>query len=207
MKASFLTMLQIAISVLPLLPLTGCFCGQFFRGTEDVVGVVISPINPTVLPGATQSFKATGTFGGNGGTGDVTLQTKWTSSDTSIATIDDTGLAKGIRYGGVTITGDCDCYKSETSLTVTSTAVTLTSLAVTPVNATLNIGLTQQFAATGTYSNGTSGDITSSAVWSSSDNSVATVNSAGLATGVTAGSVTISAASGDVSGQTTLMVQ
>src|SRR5271170_493292 len=64
MKSHVVNVLKIALNVLPLLPLTGCFCGQFFRGSDDVVAVAISPVNTSILPGATQKFTATGTFGG-----------------------------------------------------------------------------------------------------------------------------------------------
>ena len=207
MNGYLLNVLRIAFSVFPLLALTGC-CGEVFRGSNDVVGVSIAPTNSSIQPGTTQNFTATGTFAVNGGTGDITTQTTWTSSDTTIVTIDNTGLAKGIKFGTVTIAGSCQCYTSKTNLTVSSNAVSLTSIAVTPANATVKAGLTQQFTATGTYSNGTTNNITSSAVWSSSDSTVATISSSGgLATGVAAGSATITATSGSVSGQTTLTVQ
>ena len=154
MNGYLLNVLKIAFSVLLLLPLTGC-CGEVFRGSNDVVGVSIAPTNGSIQPGTTQSFTATGTFAVNGGTGDVTTQTTWTSSDTTIATINNSGLTTGIKFGTVTITGNCQCYASKTNLTVSSNAVSLTSIAVTPANATVKAGLTQQFTATGTYSNGT----------------------------------------------------
>ena len=87
------------------------------------------------------------------------------------------------------------------------TAPTLTSIAVTPANPTIQTGATQQFTATGTYSDNSTRDITAQVTWTSSNTSVATINSAGLATGTGAGSSTISAAQGGVSGNTSLTVQ
>ena len=46
---------------------------------------------------------------------------------------------------------------------VISTAPTLVSLAVTPVNPSVALGLTQQFTATGTYSNGSAQNLTATA--------------------------------------------
>jgi hypothetical protein len=43
---------------------------------------------------------------------------------------------------------------------------TLSSISVTPSNSTLARGTSLQFTATGTYSNGTSANITTSATWS-----------------------------------------
>jgi hypothetical protein len=83
----------------------------------------------------------------------------------------------------------------------------LTSIAVTPANPTIQAGATQQFTATGTYSDNSTLNLTSQVTWASSTTAVATINSAGLATGVSTGSSTISATQGGVTGNTTLSVQ
>src|SRR5689334_15050456 len=85
----------------------------------------------------------------------------------------------------------------------------LTILQVTPENASIAAGLTQKFTATGTFSDGTSRDMTNSVTWASSNASVASVNfsgTLGLAKGLTGGSSTISANSGSVSGNAPLAV-
>src|SRR5215471_11952131 len=82
---------------------------------------------------------------------------------------------------------------------------TLQSIQVTPAMPTINLGKTaptQQFKATGTFSDGTTKDLTSIANWLSSNNAVATINTTGLVTGVAVGSTTISAASAGVTGTT-----
>ena len=84
--------------------------------------------------------------------------------------------------------------------------VTLVSVTVTPANASIAAGTQQQYAATGTYSDGSHQDLTSSATWTSSAPSVATIAGGGLATGVAAGSTTIQAASGAIYGSTGLTV-
>ncbi|MGZ4989213.1 MAG: DUF4082 domain-containing protein [Methylobacter sp.] len=85
-------------------------------------------------------------------------------------------------------------------------APTLQSIAVTPANPAISNGAAQQFTATGTYSNGTTQNLTSQVTWSSLSTTVATINSAGLAAGLSAGSSTITATSGSVNGNTTLTV-
>jgi len=57
----------------------------------------------------------------------------------------------------------------------------LTSIAVTPSTASVSQGATQQFVATGSYTDGTSANITEQVTWSSSNTAVASVNSSGLA--------------------------
>src|SRR6266704_6277130 len=57
-------------------------------------------------------------------------------------------------------------------------APSLSSLQVTPGTMSISAGATQQFTATGKFSDGSSKDMTSSVQWSSSDSTFATVNSA-----------------------------
>ena len=67
---------------------------------------------------------------------------------------------------------------------------TLTSIAVTPANGTLTIGGTQQFTATGTYSDSSTLDVSNQVTWASSTPASATISGAGLATGVGSGTTT-----------------
>jgi trimeric autotransporter adhesin len=66
------------------------------------------------------------------------------------------------------------------------------ALAITPLNTSVQPGTTQQFSATGTYTNGSTGGVTSQTAWTSSNPAIVTINSAGLATGIANGTVTIS---------------
>ncbi len=72
------------------------------------------------------------------------------------------------------------------------------SLAVNPATPSLGVGQTVQFTATGTIGHGsghpsTTQDDTDSATWTSSTPAVASVNSTGMATALTAGTTTITA--------------
>ncbi|HVN92112.1 MAG TPA: Ig-like domain-containing protein [Terracidiphilus sp.] len=91
-------------------------------------------------------------------------------------------------------------------LTVTAAAVTLTSIGVSPASPSISAGATQQFTATATYSDGSTGNVTGSVIWASLKQSVATVSPTGLATGVGAGSTTITATMSGVTGSATLTV-
>ena len=206
-RLRLLNVVRAASLLVLLVQLGGCnICGKFFRGAEDIVGLAVSPLNGSVQPSSTQQFMATGTYSDNS-TGDVTSQTEWTSSNPAVATISSAGLATGVALGNTTISGNCQCYVVNTNLTVSSQAATITSIAVTPTTASIATGSTQQFVATATYSNNTTQIITTSATWTSSNDTIATVTSAGLATGVASGSATITATSGSVSGTAALTVQ
>jgi hypothetical protein len=82
-------------------------------------------------------------------------------------------------------------------------AVTLTSIDVTQPASSIVWNTTQQFTATGHYSDNTSQNITTSVTWKSSDTGIATISNAsgfnGLATPLTAGTTNITASSGNIS--------
>ena len=77
---------------------------------------------------------------------------------------------------------------------------------MTPANPSVPKGLTQQFTATGTYSDNSTQDLTSQVTWASATTSVATITTAGLATAVATGTSTISATLGAITGSTVLTV-
>jgi alpha-tubulin suppressor-like RCC1 family protein len=97
------------------------------------------------------------------------------------------------------------------SVIVTVTApVTLVSISLAPLNMSIAAGATQQFTATGHYSDASSKDLTTQVIWASSQMTFATISSVtgtnGLATGVAAGTTVISATLGPVSATTNLTV-
>src|SRR5205807_1032134 len=129
----------------------------------------------------------------------------WTSSATGVATISNSGLATGVVPGSTTVRAVSGSISGSATLTVTAPA--LVSIAVTPANPSVAAGLSQQFTATGSYTDNSTKDVTGSAAWSSSASGVATINSAGLATGVAPGVTTIAASLGSTIGSTTLTIR
>ena len=195
---------------------------------HTLTSISISPKNPTQPKGTAQQFtvKAHYTDGivtvANGGAGSPV----WASSNTSVATI---GSSSGLASTTNSITGTTNIgatYNNLQASTVfTVTAAALTSITVTPVgrvplnpddgNTTIPIGGAQQFQATGNYSDNSHQDITSVVNWTSSDQTVATINdpnSPGEATGVAASApqgVTITATdpNSTISGTAPLVVK
>jgi hypothetical protein len=167
--------------------------------------LTISPLSPSIFVASTLQFAATGYYS-DGSTHDLTSTTEWTSSKISVATITSPGgLATGLAKGFTTIKAATGGFSASTTLTIS--AVTLQSITVTPATATISMGGTQQFKATGNYSNGSTSDLTNTITWSSSPKPVASVSSSGLATGLKAGKATITAKSGGSSGSATLTVR
>src|SRR5439155_219087 len=77
---------------------------------------------------------------------------------------------------------------------------------LSPAAASVPVNTTQQFTATGNYSDGSSRDLTALVTWGSSSTAVATVDANGLVTAVAAGSTNISATLGSISNSTSLTV-
>jgi uncharacterized protein YjdB len=83
---------------------------------------------------------------------------------------------------------------------------TLKDITVTPVTPSVSAGSTQQMTATGTYTDGSTKDITSSVSWSSDDSAVFAVSSTGLVKGNEPGSGSVTATSATIGGSTTVTV-
>jgi hypothetical protein len=171
-----------------------------------LVSLAVTPVSATVPVSGLRQFTATATFS-DGSTRDVTAFSGWTSGTPSVGTVvQTTGVATGLASGTSLITANYSGKTNSATLTVNA-ALSLVSLAVTPSNAAVQIGFTQAFIARGTYSDGSTTDITTTAVWTSGSPLVATVGSnSGVATGVTAGSAVITATSNGKTGSATLLV-
>ncbi|MES2262377.1 MAG: Ig-like domain-containing protein [Pseudomonadota bacterium] len=171
----------------------------------DLVSVLVSPATATIASGAVQQFVATATFA-DGSSRDVSAASNWVSGTPAVATVNSaSGLASGLGAGSAAITASYGGKSGSATLTVT--AVTLRSIAVTPANPALALGAQQQMHAMGTFSDGSTRDITAIASFSSATPAVATiVANTGLATAVKAGNTVITATSGALSGSTTLTV-
>lgn len=177
-----------------------------------LTSITVAPANPSNLPvGVGQQFVAIGGYS-DGTSHDITTQVTWSSlpSPSSVATITSSGLATGVAAGTTTIKATSGSISSVgTTLKVTS--ATLSSIAVTPASPSVPVGFAQQFTATGTFSDGTTRDISNISTlvtWSSSIQAVATVGaSTGLAPGVAVGTTTITAtpASGPATAKSTTL--
>jgi len=172
-----------------------------------VLSIAVSPATASIAVGATQAFKATATFS-DATTKDISASAIWSSSVLGTATVSATGLATGVAAGTSLITAASGAVTGHATLVVVAVTqpVTLTSITVTPVTASIGVGATQQFVATGKYDDGSMKDLSATAVWTSSVPATGTVSASGLATGVAAGVTVITATSGALSGAATLTV-
>lgn len=98
---------------------------------------------------------------------------------------------------------------SPSSSSVTSTptpSITLNRIRVTPAAETILVAGIQQYTATGTYSDGSTANITAQVTWSTSNSSVASISTAGVATGLSQGHTNVTAQLSSITGSTTLSV-
>lgn len=168
-------------------------------GGPKLTSIAISAQSTNVTVGQSVQLTATGTYSDQS-TKDLTSSVTWSSSDASIATISTSGVLTAVASGPVSITAAANSVTGSLKLTI---AASLVSIAVTTNLSTIAKNTTSQFIATGTYSDKSTQNITSSVTWTSSNTAVATIGSAfptaGLAAGLTAGTTAITAASGSIS--------
>jgi hypothetical protein len=175
-------------------------------GTGSLTGlssIAVTPANSSILIGGQQQFTATGGWQ-SGLSVNITPFVTWSSSAPAVASISSTGLVQGTTQGNATIMAIYGAVIGFTTVTVGPPS--LTSITVIPANPSVPVGAYEQFTATLSYSDGSTKETTSSVSWSSATPSVATISNSGLATALAAGSTTITATLGSVTGSTTLSV-
>lgn len=193
-----------------------------YEGVEDTAGITVTdaeltkiavtPNAPSIAKGRKQQFAATGTYT-DGSSKDITASVVWASATPAVATISNATADKGVATSGTK--GSTDITAASGSITSDAAKLTVTdavpvSIAVTPANTSVPKGESQQYIATTTYSDGTTGDQTKEVTWASTAPAVATIGNAddnkGKASAVEIGNTEISATDGSISGKTGLTV-
>ncbi|MBA2683690.1 MAG: Ig-like domain-containing protein [Gemmatimonadaceae bacterium] len=162
--------------------------------------VTVSPATQTIVDGNSASFTATlKDAQGNVLTGRIIT---WSSSDITVATVDNAGNATSTGPGTTTITATSEGQSGSATLQVDP--VPVTSIAVTPPLALISVGNTVQLTAVvqdNGHGHGHKVD------WSSSDDAIATVDKKGVVTGQAPGFATITASAQGQSGNAIVNVQ
>lgn len=156
--------------------------------TPAVTGISVSPGSATLIKGQTAQLSAVVTAND----ASVARTVTWATSNAAVATVSAAGLVTAVAPGAATITATATAdanFKAGSQITVTGSGVR--SVSVAPNNAILPTGQTLQLVANVDADAGVARTVT----WSSSNTAVATVSASGVVTGVSAGNVTISAAS------------
>ena len=171
--------------------------------TPVVTTVTVTPATPSVVAGATVALAATVKDAqGNVMSGQTVT---WTTSSASVATVNANGVVTGASAGSATITATSSGKSGTAAVTVTASPPVVTTVTVSPSAASVAVGATVGLSATVKDAQGN--PMTGQAVsWSTSNNGIATVNSTGTVTGVSAGTATITATSSGKSGTSSVTV-
>ncbi len=127
----------------------------------------------------------------------------WTSSDEGVATVDENGVVTGVSEGSATITASAGGKSASCVVTVNAAVIPVTSITLNRDTATVAEDGTVTLTATVSPGNATNPTVT----WTSSDESVATVDANGVVTGVSEGTATITASAGDKSASCVVTVE
>lgn len=158
------------------------------------LSITAAPTEPIGIP---VQFHATGDFGGSVQDLTAVVATKWTSSDTAVATNPIAGKTTTVTAGSSLIGAQFGSPTASTNLTV-STAK-LSSISITAPLTKLGEGTNMQLTATGKFSDGTTQDLSSAVTWKSSGRAIS-VSKSGFVTANLQGSATVTATLGGVSG-------
>jgi Bacterial Ig-like domain (group 2) len=143
--------------------------------------ITVTPAGATIAAGSSLQFTATGTYS-SGPTQNLTGTTTWSVSPSSVASISASGVVTcNVKASGG---GSATIYATNGGVTGSATVIcqgpVCEFISVTPVwPGEIRASGTLQLTAVASFGNGMSQNVTSTATWSSSNTSVATV-SAGL---------------------------
>jgi len=153
--------------------------------------IVISPATGTLAVGQKLQFTAQATE--SNGVSENLTGLVWSVSNPSVAAVNPSGVVTGVSPGTSTLSAVLNGVTSNTvSITVQQP---IAAIQITPLAATIPITKTQQFTAVAVDASGKPVEGISFS-WTSSNPAVASIDQAGLAVGLAAGSVTITS-SGD----------
>jgi len=151
--------------------------------------ITVTSDKQDVANGLTEQLYVSGIYSDDS-IADLTSQTTWTTSDTTIATVSSSGVVTAKKVGTVTVTGKVGEVTAQTTITI-SEAV-LQSIAIKPLaNNQIAKGNSVQLEIVGTYSDGSKKDLTNDVMWSSGNSTMISVDENGFITALQVGDTEI----------------
>ena len=163
-----------------------------FTACTTPTSVTLSQDYAEVFVGATFQLQATVTS-------DDVVQVSWSSSDETVARVDENGNVEALSQGSATITATADGASDECFVLV-GALVEAGSLTIDRESLIMDVGQRSVLRATVT-------PVTASVLWISSDSSVVQVTTDGSLTALNAGTAVITAISGTFSDTCTVLVR
>lgn len=198
--------------IVGLAPGTGAISVVFGQAAVEVSVTVVeaqltsldaTPLQLSLPRGADELLFVTATYD-DGSSADATADVTWSSADAQVASVDEQGRVTANGIGEVVLTARLGMVTTDVLVEVTDAE--LVELTLRPSELTLPAGRGRQLSALGSYSDGTSRDVSATARWMSSDGSVAGVSASGLVQASASGQATITATIGEHRAQTRVNV-
>jgi trimeric autotransporter adhesin len=174
-----------------------------------ITSLNVAPTSSSIADGTAEQHTATAQYS-DGTQQDVTSQVTWsvatnaTSSSiakdrksgapvahadaSGVVNVAQTGIDSATTPGTATLQATLGNAQAQSTVIVTN--ATIAALQIKSSSNLFPVGSTQQIQLIGTFSDGTRQDLSLTANWQTSNPAVATITSAGVATGISAGSVT-----------------
>jgi len=145
----------------------------------------LTPTSQSLISGQSVQLTVTRRFPG-GALEDVTAKVTYTTSDRTVASVNEHGvLVAGTQPGAVVIKAYDSNSDATTIASFTVVAAAITSIDVSPpVVALTRLSQPRAFTATAHFNNGTAADVTNQVVWSSANTDVAIVGNTQVDRGV-----------------------
>lgn len=162
-----------------------------------IAGIDVTPLTGSaLLIGESRQLVATARYVG-GAVRDVTTEVAWSTSDPSVVSVGTAAPAQGmvtaLGAGEAIVTASAGGVQGRAAVSVTAGAAQLTALIVGPNPGRGLAGTVTPMSATGIFSDGSTRDLTSEVIWTSTVETVATVDAAGKVSALAAGTTTITA--------------
>jgi len=155
-----------------------------------VASLSLTPANPTVTAGQTLKLSAEALDADGKSLPDRPVT--WKTSDDAVALVAPDGTVTGVARGSATITATAEGKAATTRLTVNEATVLVAAVILTPASRSIKVGETTSWTASARDPRGK--ELADRSIgWSSSAPQVASVNGAGLITGVAPGTAEIRA--------------
>lgn len=187
-----------------LLYMAACGGGNPSVTAKTLSSIAVTAASSSIGVGATEQFKAIGTYSDNSSQ-TLTTGVTWVSSSTATATISTDGVATADAVGTAKITARSGTVTSP-PFSLKVTPPTLQSIVIYTDFASLKVGAMEQFQPFFYYTDGSETEPPPSSVtWASSGTGVAAIDSSGVATGIAPGTANITASSGSVTSPPVLL--
>ena len=171
--------------------------------TTSLAQIEISPANKSIAKGTSVQLSAMGILS-NGTQTNLTSSVTWQVSPSSVASINAQGELFGASQGVAQVSAAYQGVTGNDSITVGPPV--LIHISVNPPEPVLPTGESEQLAATGKFSDGSTANVTNLARWQATPSTVASVSASGDFKGLSKGTTQVSATYQGLTGTTSVTV-